>query len=215
MKVFAFMASEPRQLRAQHGDLPLSFLKLAAVFLHAAILVGLILSLLFFNLICESVCLEPVIIYASMSEILGSSSNASYLYPINTNVSNFVNVALDSINYTIWEDQILSLLDSHGFRSFINGKVGMPPRLIYVSMTLLWFKKLTILNTFSGRNFAKILKRWITSTLSKEITCFAVGSKSAFDLWNILKEKLAKASKGREFHLHGELQSNKRDTASS
>lgn len=63
--------------------------------------------------------------------------------------------------------------------------------------------------------FAKILKRWITCTLSKEITCFDVGSKSAFDLWNILKEKLAKASKAREFHLHGELQSNKRDTASS
>lgn len=215
MKVSAFMASEPWQLRAQHGDLPLSFLKLAAVFLHASILVGLILSLLLFNLICESVCLEPVIIYASMSEILGKFFEWVIFIP-------YQHKCLQLCQCCSWLNKLYNLGRSDPELTWLSWfSIFHKWKSWYATETDLCFNDSSLVQEIDNpehilwEKFAKILKRWITSTLSKEITCFAVGSKSAFDLWNILKEKLAKASKGREFHLHGELQSNKRDTASS
>lgn len=81
------MQSELWRLRAQQVDLPLSFLKLAAVFLHAAILVGLILSLLFFNLICESVCLEPVIIFMHQCLKYLEVLRMRHIYTLSTQMS--------------------------------------------------------------------------------------------------------------------------------
>lgn len=49
------------------------------------------------------------------------------------NVSNFVNIALDFNNFLLWEDQVLNLIDSHGFRSSINGKVIVPTRIFNVA----------------------------------------------------------------------------------
>lgn len=94
-----------------------------------------------------------------------SSINVSFPYPNTTNVSNFVNVTLDPTNYRVWEDQILNLINSQGFRSFVNGTVSVPPKSITVSLNsdskihedvnpefLLWERP------------DKLLKGWITST---------------------------------------------------
>lgn len=117
-----------------------------------------------------------------MDSRASSSINVSFPYPNTTNVSNFVNVTLDPTNYRVWEDQILNLINSQGFRSFVNGTVSVPPKSITVSLNadsdskihgdvnpefLLWERP------------DKLLKGWITSTQSKEIAYFAVGTKAS------------------------------------
>lgn len=63
-----------------------------------------------------------------------SSAPPVFSYPSNTNVANFVNIKLDAENRLLWEDQILNLIDSHGFRPFINGTIAIPPMNVLVTM---------------------------------------------------------------------------------
>lgn len=74
-----------------------------------------------------------------MGDLLGqpSPSNVHPVspYPNNTNVANFVNIKLNTKIYLLWKDQNLNLIDSHGFRPFINGTIGIPPKNVSITLS--------------------------------------------------------------------------------
>lgn len=120
---------------------------------------------------------------ASLSRARSVSFPASdYPYPNLVNVSNFVNIVLDYDNYLLWEDQVPNLIDSHNFRSFINGKIVVHVKIVNVTFPDGYVKEIDNSDYVSWQRSDKVLKGWITSTLSKEILYYIVGLEISFDL---------------------------------
>lgn len=131
-----------------------------------------------------------------------SSSAVSFPYPNHVNVSNFVIIALDHNNYLLWEDHILNLIDSHSYQSFISGKVVIPSKTVVVTLPDSTTREIENPDFLLWQRSDKLLKGWITSTLSKDILYYIVGLETSFELWQSLKQLCAQSSLEREFHLH-------------
>lgn len=71
------------------------------------------------------------------SDLIAQCSSVNtvvFPYPTNTNVGNFVNIKLCPKNFLLWEDQILNLIDSHGFWPFMNGTIAIPPKNVSITL---------------------------------------------------------------------------------
>lgn len=93
--------------------------------------------------------------------------------------------------------------------------------LLLCHLDLCWLPFLTHQREIDNPEFTqwqrldKLLKGWITSTLSREILYFVFGLETSHDLWQALKQNFVHSSVEREFSLQGQLQLSKRENFSN
>lgn len=91
-----------------------------------------------------------------------------YPYPASVNVSNLIVIKLNSTNYLVWEAQLLNLIESVGFTGFLDGSIKELPKTVVVTKPGLG-QEVQNMEYLAWKRSDRLLKGWITSTLSKEI----------------------------------------------
>lgn len=114
-----------------------------------------------------------------------------YPYPAHVNVANFVLLKLTTLNYLLWETQIISLIESQELVDFINGDTPMSDPEIKASDGK---GKTSNPDSMSWTRTDQLVKAWITRTLSREVLCLAAGMVTAADLWRDLADAFAQNS---------------------
>ncbi|GAV87184.1 UBN2_3 domain-containing protein, partial [Cephalotus follicularis] len=117
------------------------------------------------------------------------------------NIGNFVTLKLKQNNYLLWETQILSLIESQDILDFIIGETPSPTPEIQQNGNQIPNPDYT-----SWVKTDRLIKTWITGTLSEEVLGHAVGTKSSKDLWTVLNEAFSQASEARELELQSKMQ---------
>ncbi|GAV68267.1 LOW QUALITY PROTEIN: UBN2_3 domain-containing protein, partial [Cephalotus follicularis] len=117
------------------------------------------------------------------------------------NVGNFVTIKLTQNNFLLWETQILSLIESQDLLGFINGQTPTPEREIQ------GINEQYITNPdISWRKTDRLVKAWITGTLSDHILGHVIGTESSHNLRTILTKAFSQTSETHEFELHSKMQ---------
>ncbi|KAF3783657.1 hypothetical protein EJ110_NYTH16959 [Nymphaea thermarum] len=133
------------------------------------------------------------------SSSAASSNNFFYPYPLNLNVSNFVSLKLTHSNFLPWKTQNVALIESQDMEGFLTGSNPAPPNSIIDPadpqniMSNLKFE--------SWRRSDRLVKGWITGTLSKSVLGLVVGLNSSQEFWSTLIDAFAQESQERGFHL--------------
>ncbi|KAF7151725.1 hypothetical protein RHSIM_Rhsim02G0101900 [Rhododendron simsii] len=107
-----------------------------------------------------------------------------YPYPCQINVANFVSLRLTETNYLLWRTQILSLIESQDVLGFVDG--GEPMLSRYLQNSSEKAEKENALNPDfqAWVKTDRLVKAWITSTLSEEVLGLAVGLVTSRDRFN-------------------------------
>ncbi|KAF9614436.1 hypothetical protein IFM89_018581 [Coptis chinensis] len=140
---------------------------------------------------------------------MANTSVPKYQYPANLNVANFVSLKLSSTNYLLWETQVLSLIESQDLLGFVTGDT-IPP---YTKIT-----DANNTNIIPNPDLAawtrtdRLVKAWITATISEEALGVVVGLKTSHDVWSALQNAFSQGSQAREFELLLKLQEKKKDS---
>nr|CAD1822622.1 unnamed protein product [Ananas comosus var. bracteatus] len=139
------------------------------------------------------------------------TSTSKYPYPCILNVANFVSLKLTTTNYLLWETQVLSLIESQDLLGFITGE-SKPPHHEEPSSD----ESSQIQNPdFTAWTCTdRLVKAWITGTLSEEVLGLVVGVKTSADVWQALADAFSQNSQAREFELLSKLQYMKKGTSS-
>ncbi|KAM1697881.1 hypothetical protein ACFX2K_029411 [Malus domestica] len=130
-----------------------------------------------------------------------------------------VNIKLDDTNYLNWQFQMQLLLEGHGIMQFVDGSNLCPPRFLVNSSDS---------GMVSGNSSSQLendayvvwklhdraLMQLITATLSPAAISCAIGSSSACDLWNRLKEQFYTVSRTSIFQMKSNLQTIKKGSDS-
>jgi hypothetical protein len=159
------------------------------------------------------------IIFLMVSELINSheytiqknmtTSSSKYAYPANLNVANFVSLKLTSTNFLLWETQVLSLIESQDLLGFITGSTSAPTAEI---------SNPTNDSTMPNPDLAawtrtdRLVKAWITATISEEALGTVVGLTTSLDVWKALSNAYSQDSQAREFELLLKLQEKKKDS---
>ena len=122
------------------------------------------------------------IFFPTMSTTSSSSpaltQSDDYPYPVTQNIANFVSLHLSSTNFLLWKTQMLNILESYNLQGFINGEVQPPPQFINNAdcgtQTNPAFVK--------WRKTDRLVKGWLTTTLSEEVLGIAVGLNTTFEV---------------------------------
>ncbi|KAF3785099.1 hypothetical protein EJ110_NYTH29066 [Nymphaea thermarum] len=133
------------------------------------------------------------------SSSAASSNNFFYPYPLNLNVSNFVSLKLTHSNFLLWKTQILALIESQDMEGFLTGSTPAPPNSIIDPadpQNLISNPKFE-----SWRRSDRLVKGWITGTLSESVLGLVVGLNSSQEIWSTLIDAFAQESQERGFHL--------------
>ncbi|KAF8390395.1 hypothetical protein HHK36_024921 [Tetracentron sinense] len=131
-----------------------------------------------------------------------------YPYPSTLNVGNFVTIKLTQSNFLLWKTQVLGLIESQEMMGFIDGEYPIPDRQITIPDTeVVDGKNVTINPAYNlWRRSDRLLRGWITGTLSEEVLGMVVGLETASEVWNTLSNSFAQESQEREFFLLQQLQ---------
>ncbi|KAK2970476.1 hypothetical protein RJ640_028565 [Escallonia rubra] len=132
-----------------------------------------------------------------------STSSVKYAYPCNLNVANFVSLKLSTSNYLLWETQMMSLIESQDFLGFINGDIIAPDSEVNSSDGN---QRVSNPDFTSWVRTDRLVKAWITGTLSEEALGVVVGLKTSADVWKALGDAFSQNSQAREFELLAQLQ---------
>ncbi|KAK2991574.1 hypothetical protein RJ640_013834 [Escallonia rubra] len=132
-----------------------------------------------------------------------STSSVKYAYPCNLNVANFVSLKLSTSNYLLWETQVLSLIESQDLLGFINGDIIAPDSEVNSSDGN---QRVPNPDFTSWVRTDRLVKAWITGTLSEEALGVVVGLKTSADVWKALGDAFSQNSQAREFELLAQLQ---------
>ncbi|GAV58726.1 UBN2_3 domain-containing protein, partial [Cephalotus follicularis] len=116
-----------------------------------------------------------------------------------------VTLKLKQNNYLLWETQIISLIESQGLLGFINGDTPSPAQEIDQNGI-----QIINIDYTSWVKTDKLIKAWITGTLSEEELGHVVGTKSSNELWKVLSDTFSQASEAREFELQSMMQYHKK-----
>lgn len=133
--------------------------------------------------------------------MLMATSN-KYPYPSQLNVGNFVSIKLTQTNYLLWKTQMLGLIESQNLVGFIDGEYPQPDQQILSSDGK---SQETNPEYVRWRNSDRLLRGWITGTLSEEILGHAVGLETSAAVWKALENAFAQSSQAREFQLEAEI----------
>ncbi|KAF7149901.1 hypothetical protein RHSIM_Rhsim02G0228300 [Rhododendron simsii] len=134
-----------------------------------------------------------------------------YPYPCQINVANFVSLRLTETNYLLWRTQILSLIESQDVLGFVDGGEPMPSRYLQNSSEKAEKEKALNPDFQAWVKTDRLVKAWITSTLSEEVLGLAVGLVTSREVWDALHTSFAQDSQTREFELNCSLQSLTKD----
>jgi hypothetical protein len=137
-----------------------------------------------------------------------TSSLTKYAYPSNLNVANFVSLKLTSTNFLLWETQVISLIESQDLIGFITGTISAPVAEIQNSTEdgMMPNPDLTAWTCTD-----RLIKAWITATISEEALGTVVGLTTSLDVWKALSNTYSQDSQAREFELLLKLQEKKKD----
>ncbi|KAF3780704.1 hypothetical protein EJ110_NYTH21915 [Nymphaea thermarum] len=139
--------------------------------------------------------------FVSLSYLLAmvsSSHSLFYPYPLNLNVANFVSLKLTH-NFLLWKTQILALIESQDMEGFLTGSIAAPPSHIVDPADP---QQLASNPKFeSWRRSDRLIKGWITGTLSETVLGLVVGLNSSQEIWSTLIDAFAQESQERGFHL--------------
>ncbi|GLT92407.1 hypothetical protein SLE2022_102460 [Rubroshorea leprosula] len=102
---------------------------------------------------------------------MAPSQNSSYPYPSTLNVSNFVSLRLTPTNYLLWRTQMAALIESQDMQGFLDGEYVMPAAKITPtdSTDAEGPKEVPNPAYISWRRSDRLLRGWITGTLSEEV----------------------------------------------
>ncbi|KAM1354495.1 hypothetical protein PS2_028626 [Malus domestica] len=131
-------------------------------------------------------------------------------------VSTSVTVKLDESNYLTWNFQVQLMLEGYGIMGFVDGSMPCPPRFLTATSSES--------ETNSGPSFTqadseaykiwkmhdRALMQLITATLSPPAVSCVIGSTSAQDLWNRLKEQFSIVTRTSIFQMKSALQNIKK-----
>ncbi|GAV66679.1 UBN2_3 domain-containing protein, partial [Cephalotus follicularis] len=106
-------------------------------------------------------------------------------------------------NYLLWGAQILPLIESKDMQGFLDGGYEMPKASIatFDNNTTDEYNEVQNPSYIAWRRSGCLFRRWITSTLSKEVLGIIDGLVMAQDVWRALEETFAQDSKERGFDL--------------
>uniref|UniRef100_A0A2N9J0X7 Uncharacterized protein n=1 Tax=Fagus sylvatica TaxID=28930 RepID=A0A2N9J0X7_FAGSY len=136
-------------------------------------------------------------------------STSKYAYPSNLNVANFVSLKLTSTNFLLWETQVISLIESQDLLGFITGTISAPLAEI-TNDTNDGMMPNPDLAAWTRTD--RLIKAWITATISEEALGTVVGLTTSLDVWKALSNAYSQDSQAREFELLLKLQEKKKDT---
>jgi hypothetical protein len=137
-----------------------------------------------------------------------TSSFSKYAYPANLNVTNFMSLKLTSTNFLLWETQVLSLIESQNLIRFITGTITTPATKI-PNDTEDGMMPNPVLAAWT--RIDRLIKAWITATISEEALGTVVGLTTLLDIWKALSNTYSQDSQAREFELLLKLQEKKKD----
>ncbi|KAK2988460.1 hypothetical protein RJ640_007490 [Escallonia rubra] len=132
-----------------------------------------------------------------------SSVTVKYPYPATLNVGNFVSLRLTPSNYLLGKTQISALIESQDMQRFLDGEYRMPKVTILASegTTVEGQNEVLNLDFIAWKRSDRLLRGWITGTLSEEVLGLVVGLITAGKVWKVLEEAFAQDSQEREFQL--------------
>uniref|UniRef100_A0A2N9G9X1 Retrovirus-related Pol polyprotein from transposon TNT 1-94-like beta-barrel domain-containing protein n=1 Tax=Fagus sylvatica TaxID=28930 RepID=A0A2N9G9X1_FAGSY len=137
-----------------------------------------------------------------------TSSLTKYAYPSNLNVANFVSLKLTSTNFLLWETQVISLIESQDLIGFITGTISAPVAEIQNSTE---DGMMPNPDLAAWTRTDRLIKAWITATISEEALGTVVGLTTSLDVWKALSNTYSQDSQAREFELLLKLQEKKKD----
>ena len=103
---------------------------------------------------------------------------------------------------------MLNILESYDLQGFINGDTTSPPQFITVDETELQQNPVFL----KWRRSDRLVKGWLTATLSEEVLGIFVGLSTAAEVWNALAHAFARVSPDRSLALKRRLTSITRGT---
>ncbi|KAM1010061.1 hypothetical protein TB1_044703 [Malus domestica] len=135
-------------------------------------------------------------------------------------ISSSVTVKLNDSNYLTWNFQIELLLEGHGLMGFVDGSHPCPARFnVSISEGSSVPSSDGSSSTESDdfkvwKMHDRALMQLLTATLSHSAFSCAIGSSSAHDLWQRLKEQFSIVTRATIFQMKSELQNIKKGTDS-
>ncbi|KAA8544767.1 hypothetical protein F0562_019529 [Nyssa sinensis] len=132
-----------------------------------------------------------------------SSPSEEYPYPVTQNISNFVSIKLSSNNFFLWKTQMINILESYDLQGFLNGEISTPPEMIVTSDSMAQSNPVFL----KWRRTDRLVKGWLTATLSEEVLGIVVSLGTAAEVWNALVHAFARASFARSLALKQRLTS--------
>ncbi|KAK0597378.1 hypothetical protein LWI29_024668 [Acer saccharum] len=139
---------------------------------------------------------------------MASSSSSKHPYPATINVAKFISLKLTSTNYLLWA-QVLALIESQDLLGFITGKVPEPEAEIDNKEG-----KVPNPDQAAWKWTDRLVKAWITATMSEEALGTVVGLTNSFEVWTALTNAYSQDSQAREFELNLKLQEKKKESTS-
>ncbi|KAK2990485.1 hypothetical protein RJ640_011652 [Escallonia rubra] len=138
---------------------------------------------------------------------MASSSLPNYPYPAALNIGNFVSVKLTPSNFLLWKTQFTGLAESQEMIGFLDGDYPMPSKYITASgAEVAGDKPMENPDFKAWKRSDRLLRGWITGTLSEEVLGLVVGLETSSEVWAALVDSFAQESQEREFYLTQKLQ---------
>ena len=137
---------------------------------------------------------ETVVNISSSSDLKLAFGDSLYLHPNDTSGTPIVSVKLTGPeNYKIWSIAMTFALRNHNKIGFIDGTCKK--NLSNASLANQWDMCDSVVLT------------WILNSLSPELFAGAIYSKTAFEMWNELKETYDKVDGSAVFNMHKNINS--------
>ncbi|KAK1359332.1 hypothetical protein POM88_043806 [Heracleum sosnowskyi] len=111
-------------------------------------------------------------------------------------------------NYLLWETQVLSLIESQDLLGFITGKTPEPKPTGDGDSVVPHPDLAAWTRTY------RLVKAWITATISEEALGTVVGLTTSAEVWKALSNTYSQDSEAREFELLLKLQQKKKESVS-
>ena len=127
------------------------------------------------------------------------------------NVANFVSLKLSSTNFFLRKTQIVNILESYDLHGFITGEAKPPPQFVTTEESDSQSESLNP-SFIKWRKIDRLVKGWLTATLSEEVLGIVVGLDTAVKVWNALVHAFACVSSDRSLALKQRLTSMNRGT---
>lgn len=128
-----------------------------------------------------------LLLMAISSPSVSSFPDDTYPYPIGQNVANYVSLKLNPSNFMLGKTQVLNILENYDLLGFINGQILSQPKCIEDDSSFLQPN----LQYLKWHRFGRLVKGWLTITLSKEVHGIVVGLNTAKEVRNALVHSFA------------------------